>query len=73
MEIIEEPHNKRQEVIAMPFIRVKCWQADKSSGWPTHVQVLPPIGATVKNADGTKAIVNEQVFLVDGTIELVLD
>ena len=73
-----ETISKRDEVVSMPMIRVRCWMRNKEyvelDGWPMFVQTLPPLGSVMVNENGiSEAVVREYRFLVDGTIELVLD
>jgi hypothetical protein len=66
----------RNEVVAMPFIRVRCTNAGcnlPEDGWPEHVQCLPPVGSLMDNRKHRiRAYVESYCFFSDGHIDLML-
>jgi len=65
---------KREEVITMPMLRVKCIpRLGKADGWPEYVQTLPEVGDMMeRRPDHKRAWVESRCFCPDGTIEIEL-
>ena len=66
----------RNEVVAMPMLRVDCIVDDPDNmsqeGWPEFVQCLPPLGSLMESTKYDRAYVRQHVFRPDGVIELWL-
>jgi len=74
---------KREEVITMPMLHVRCIAPISETrefltkwpilDWPEYVQVLPPVGSVMVNKDDTyRAYVETYSFGVDGLITIHL-
>ena len=65
----------RNEVVAMPMLRVQCNPGPgvPIASWPKHVQCLPPVGSMMEsNKPLERAYVEGYIFCADGIIEIEL-
>jgi hypothetical protein len=62
-----------EKTIVVPMIRVRCMSVARREEWPQYVQVLPEVNDVIVSNKGTCCFVKKRRFMVDGTIELVLE